>query len=139
MKISTVMMCAKCGKPFTPDVRTERKQKHCARYECLMERQRERQKKYRERKKADLSWRMKQARFVSESDKRRQVQEDLAAKGAVEKELRRKVETSTTKAILAGLASVVGKATKREILVAFLAKMERKGRQLLGSCLDFQG
>ena len=137
MSIHTIKKCATCEKPFTPDIRSERKQKHCARHECRMVRQRERQKKYREKKRKDLAWRMKQARFVAESDKRRQEREELAAKGSVKKDMQRTLETSTTKAIMAGIASIVGKIGKREDLIAFLAKMEMKGRRLLGSKMDF--
>ncbi len=121
-----------CGREFTPDVHSAHNQKYCRRASCIAARDKARKRKFREKMKKDPKWRLHQSKLSAESKERRMRLEADFAKAAVVKELRRNYETSTTKAILAGLAAKVGGTRKRETLLAFMAKLKMKGRKLLG-------
>ena len=121
-----------CGREFVPSVYARHNQSYCADPACRKARRRERQRKSREKRRLDSKWRQRRAQLVAESGKRRQERNMAAARGSVGKEMKGRAETSTTRAMLAGIASIVGKARKREDLMAFLAKIEMKGRKLLG-------
>lgn len=121
-----------CGREFTPSVHSAHNQKYCRRAACVNARDKERKRKHREKMRKDPKWRMRQAGFIAESKERRAKREHEAAMAAVSKELRRNFETSTTKAILAGLAAKVGRTRRRDTLLTFMAKLKMKGRRLLG-------
>lgn len=122
-----------CGHEFTPSMHSVHNQRYCTRVLCVADRNRERQRKYREKMEKDPNWRIKRARLVAECAERKLKRETEAARAAVDKELSKNFETSTTKAILAGLAAKIGKVGKRKTLLAFLAKMKVKGRKILGT------
>lgn len=135
MKDLTPRICEwpACGREFTPSVYSAHNQKYCRRPSCIGARAKARNGKYREKMEKDPKWRLHQAQLCAESKDRRLKREANSAKAAVERELRRNFETSTTKAILAGLAAKAGGTRNRETLLAFMAKLKMKGRKLLGN------
>ena len=126
-----------CGREFTPSAHSAHNQRYCTRASCVAERNMERQRKYREKKENDPNWRIQRARLVAEYAERKLKREAEAAKTSVDKELSRNFETSTTKVIVAGIASFISNASTPETLREFLAKMKVKGRKLLGPCAGF--
>ena len=127
-----VRKCAMCGREFTPSNYTVHIQKYCINPECVRTRKRARQNEWRKKMRGeDPEWRGKAIQIIDKSRKRRQEREMNAAEKSVQEEVSKIREASGTKAMLAGLSMIVGKIKDCDELIAYLAKLEIKGRKAL--------
>jgi hypothetical protein len=134
-KIEIKRICEWCGLEYMPSNYAIHTQKYCTRPGCVRDRKRKRQNAWlRKMRKEDPIWRKEYVRRVDESRRRRRLARLAEAQQAVKSELARPEETSVTKAMLAGLSMKVGKVASGPELIAYMARLEIKGRQALKRC-----
>ena len=133
MNANEEKICPACGKALHPSKRTAHNQKYCSEASCQKTRAHE--KKMRWRKNHESEWKQLANKYSAESHKRKREREKTMAKDLAIAEINGKDQQPRKNALLVGMAAFISHAKTCDEIVNFLARMERKGKALIESCL----
>lgn len=127
-------ICLACEKPLKLSNYTKHNKRYCSSKKCQKARAKANMEHWKE-KHAD-TWRQAANRYSSMSHKKRRALDKAAAKEAAIAEINGKDQQPQKNALLVGIASFISREKTADGLIAFLSKMEGRGRKFIASYLN---